>query len=425
MFCKFCGNQMPDGSEFCPNCGKSFVVTTTNPPVQTQAPSVEYTQAPVQPVVAADAPVDGKKGKKAKAPKDPNKKSKKKIFIPIIALVLVAAIVTGVLLIFQNPAVKVFSAAKKTIFESSEMKITIIEHSDSEWYEEEFGITENMDDTIEIELFFGDNIESSEGSIKTESKYLNTEYEEYYDSYYGYYMTDYDNPIYSVEEYEYSYSYKNGKFYEDGEKMDESLSDVANMGEEWLKEEFDVDIDILDAANMIIKGKIDEDGLAEVFNTIVVPNLEKVLNENMETQIDLPEFEGILGNVEDFLKKAYKDDVLKLEKTKSKNKGTTYEYDINMEKLAKCFLEYVQDEKELAEYLQYAVDVTKELAKKNNEDAPVDDVEDLITLLEDQAEDLDDAELEGEITISGGRVTYLTIGSDGDKWYTITIESKK
>lgn len=423
MFCKFCGNQLPDGSDFCTNCGRALVVTTTNPPIQPQTPPVEYTQAPVQPVVAADVPVNGKKGKKAKAPKDPNKKSKKKIIIPIVALVLVAAIVAGVLLIFQNPVVKVFSAAKKTVFESSEMKITVTAHG-GDWYEDYYGITENMDDTYEIELIFGENIESSEGKIKIKEKWVHEWYDEYYDDYYGYYVTDYENPHYDIRESESSYAYKSGKFYNDGVKYDEDLESVANMGEDWLKENFDVEIDLIDVVNMVIKGKIDEDGLAEVFNTILVPNIEKIVNENMETKLDLPEFEGVLGNGEDFLKKAYKDEVLELKKTKSENKGTTYDYEIDVEKLAKCFLEYVQEEEELSKYLQYVVDTAKEVAEKNDEDIPIDDVEDLITYLEENIDEID-VDLEGEITVHKGRITCLTIGSDGDKWYTITIESKK
>lgn len=422
MFCKFCGNQLPDGSDFCTNCGKALVVTTTNPTIQPQTPPVEYTQAPVQPVAAVDEPVKGKKGKKAKAPKDPNKKSKKKIFIPIIALVLVAAIVTGVLLIFQNPAVKVFSAAKKTIFESSEMKITIIAHSDNEWYEEHYGITENMDSTIEIELFFGENIESSEGKFTEKYK---TIYDKKYDEYYDYYTEFNDeNPRYEVREREYSYSYKSGKFYEDGVKREEDLNSVAKMGEDWLKENCDVDIDIIDVANMVIKGKIDEDGLAEVFNTILVPNIEKIFNENMNTKLDLPEFEGVLGNGEDFLKRAYKEEVIELEKVKSENKGTTYKYEIDVEKLAKCFLEYIQEEEELSKYLQYAVDREKEMAEKNGKDIPIDDVEDLITYLEENIDEID-VDLEGKVTVHKGRITYLTIGDDEKTYYTITIESKK
>lgn len=418
MFCKFCGTQIPDNSEVCPNCNNPIVVTTTVPPVQQPA------YQPVDAMPLADEPKKGRKGKKVKEPKDPSKKSKKKIVIPAIALILVVAIVAGVLLIFQNPAVKVFGAVKKTVFESSEIKITVTSHG-GDWYEERYGITENMDDIYEIELFFGDNIESSEGTIRTKCKYVDLVYGEYWDDNYDCYMTDYDNVTdYHIYNSEDSYAYKSGKFYEDGEKYDKNLKELSSMGEDWLKEEMDIEIDIIDTVNMIIKGKLDEDGLAEVFNTILVPNIEKVVNKYYDTKLDLPEFEGILGNFEDFLKKAYKDEVLVLEKAKSKNKGTTYEYKLDIEKLAECFLEYVQGEEDLNKYLQYVVDLVKENDEKSGYDNNIDDVEDLVTFLEENIDEID-MEVEGEITISGGRVTYLTIGEDGEEYLTIEIESKK
>ncbi len=427
MFCKFCGNQMNDNSEVCPACGKPVGVNVA--PAKPVQPSVPYA-APVAPVapVAADEPKKGKKAKKA--PKDPSAKKKggKKIIIAVIALVLVAAIAAGALFIFQNPAVQVMNAAQKTIFESSEIKITVRPEYSGDIAER----YEGCDNYAEIELVFGENIDESSMKIKSKSEWLEFGHYEYvydeYDDYYGYYYDDYyyggheewveyDEP--QKESYETSFEYKNGKLYEDGEKYDEDLEELAKYGEENLKENLGVDIDIIDVANMIIQGKLSEDGLADVFNTVLVPNIEKVLKDEYDIEIDLPEFEGVTGNVTSFIKKAYENEAITLEKAKSSRDGKTYEYKIDTGDLIACLLEYAQEEEDLNKYLEEVVRICKD--KGYDEISSVDE---LIDFLDDELDV--NVEIKGELTIKSGRITYISIEpEDSDMKLIIEIESKK
>ena len=48
MFCTNCGNQVADGSAFCPYCGTSFAQTQQQPQQQPQAPVTPVVQAPQQ-----------------------------------------------------------------------------------------------------------------------------------------------------------------------------------------------------------------------------------------------------------------------------------------------------------------------------------------------------------------------------------------
>lgn len=409
MFCKYCGSQINDDVDFCSSCGKPVGVKAAQP-AQQNVPAEPA--APVVPV--ADEP---KKGKKAK------KKGGKKIIFAVIALVLVAAIAAGSLFVFQNPAVQVMNAAKKTIFESSEIKITIRPEYSGDSAER----YEGCDNYAEIELVFGENLDESSMKYKFKSEFF--EYGRYepiyeYDYYYGYetYVgnewVEYDEP--QKRSHENSFEYKNGKLYSNGRKFDKNLEEYAEYGEENLKENLGVDIDIIDTANTIIQGKFSEDGLKEAFNTVLIPNIEKVLADEYDIEIDLPEFEGVTGNVTSFLKEAYKKEAITLEKAKSSRDGKTYEYKIDTGDLIACFLEYAQEEEDLKKYLEEVVRICED----KGYDDEIGSVDELIDFLDDELDV--NAEFKGELTIKSGRVTYISIEpEDDDTKLVVEIESKK
>ncbi len=90
MFCNNCGTQIPDGAPFCTNCGAS---TQANDPAPAAAP-----QPTAEPVVAPVAP----------APKA-KKGFNKKLITPIVAVVLVIAIIIGAVALFGgDPKEKYF-----------------------------------------------------------------------------------------------------------------------------------------------------------------------------------------------------------------------------------------------------------------------------------------------------------------------------
>ncbi len=89
MFCRFCGKEALEGQTFCPYCGKKAEVSIKNeepvyiPPVRTQ---------PVQSVSAFEPQIN-----QDTAPAE--KKKKSKLSVVIVAIVLVAAIIAGVMFV--------------------------------------------------------------------------------------------------------------------------------------------------------------------------------------------------------------------------------------------------------------------------------------------------------------------------------------
>lgn len=113
MFCQSCGQQSPDGTKFCPNCG--FPTNQAAVPPVTQAPPMQYIQQPVyqQPIYAQ--PIPAAKPKKRKGC----------LIGAIIAFVLVVAV--GIALIVGGGSLnfttaKLANAAMASKIDTSTMK---------------------------------------------------------------------------------------------------------------------------------------------------------------------------------------------------------------------------------------------------------------------------------------------------------------
>ena len=110
MICKFCGNEIDDGSDFCYICGQKvdepvpayaadvYSQPASAPvapaqPVQNVAPEA-YAAAPSAPVYAAspEAAAQGGKKKRAKKPKDPNMASTAQRFFSFLLFFIVGPI---------------------------------------------------------------------------------------------------------------------------------------------------------------------------------------------------------------------------------------------------------------------------------------------------------------------------------------------
>ena len=95
MYCKHCGEQIPDGSKFCSKCGKSLV-----PPAQPAQAAPTVNAAPAQPV----QPAQTVQPQPATPPANKSKKGGKKILIAVIAAVLALALVGGVIALIASLA---------------------------------------------------------------------------------------------------------------------------------------------------------------------------------------------------------------------------------------------------------------------------------------------------------------------------------
>lgn len=365
MFCKNCGSQIDDGVANCPNCGTATGVTqaatqdfrTYSPVWANQADAAAQTNAPV---VAPEAP----KAKKGFG-------GNKKILPAIIAVVLVVAIVLGIVLIAtgKKPEVKTLDAAKKTVFETSEMSGSVEYKEDGEVY-----------DGYDFDLTVGEDVDST---------------------YFCY--------SYGDEDYSAKYEIKDGKLYYNGEEGD-SLDELFAEWEEDLSEYYDVDIDIRAELDNILNGKIDEKAVADLFDNVFIPTMKQMIEDEIGETVELPSFDELFKDVEDLLKNKTVREALGLEKSKSSNPGTTYDFNINFKKLVRGVFEYLQEDKEYKEYLELVVD-----------EADYDDVDELVDDFVDEADGME--KLKGSITIKSGRITHVTI-KDGDAKIEIALEAK-
>ena len=103
MFCNKCGAQLPDGTQFCSNCGAPQVPAQPEPQAQPQQPvyeaqqqpTYEMPQQPQQPYGAGNQPYQPVQP--VMPPQNDDGKKKKAIIIAVVAVIAVIAIVVGIL----------------------------------------------------------------------------------------------------------------------------------------------------------------------------------------------------------------------------------------------------------------------------------------------------------------------------------------
>ncbi len=382
MFCKNCGTQVADNAELCPNCGMQLGATQgASQEFRTYSPVWASQQSPVtaapQPVAYAAPPVS--------APK--KAKKKKPVLLAVIAIVLVAAVIFGIIGIAGNhPASKAFKAVKKTLFESSEITITVTSSGENSSPSGGY----SWKDKSVIALIFGDDLNSSSLEAKNTSEYSDSEYGE--------------------NTSEESYSFKNGKMYVNGEEMEGDVDTILFYYEQMLSSELGIDIDISEEADKLLNNKLDEEALEELINTYVFPELEKAIKEETGINVDLPEYDEVMKFIEKLLKDKDVRKSLGIKKGKSDNPGTTYSYDVNCGDFATAFFKFVQSKDEYNEYLELIVEVND-----------YDSAEELIADVVEEAYESDN--LQGTFSIKSGRITGFTY-VEGNSELSIVIESE-
>ena len=293
----------------------------------------------------------------------------KLVIIPVVAVVLVAAIVIGVVAAFSaNKPVAAFNALKKTVFESSSLDATV--------YIE--------DETVcSADLEFGEGINDSVLDVTIEDRKIAI-----------------DNGNLKV----------NGQDLGDIDTIVERMQQmgVASYGIETS------DLNLIDVLDTLINGKLDEKEFAEFYDNEVVPTFEKSLKESNDISIELPTYDQTMDMIERFLKKYLTDDALVLEKAKSKEKGTTYEYKIYVDEMAACLGEFAKEDEEARALLETLL---------KEADSPYESVDEMVDDLVDEYSEVDE-KIKGEVTIASGRITRVVVERYGEE-LEIEISSKK
>ncbi len=293
----------------------------------------------------------------------------KLVIIPVVAVVLVAAIVIGMVVAFSaNKPVAALNALKKTVFESGSLDATVYIEGDKIYTADlEFGEGINdsvLDITIEGRKFAIDN-----GNLKVNGQDLG----------------DIDTIV---------------------ERMQQM--GAASYGVETS------DLNLIDVLDTLINGKLDEKEFAEFYDNEVVPTFEKSMEESNDISIELPTYDQTMDMIERFLKKYLTDDALALEKVKSKEKGTTYEYTIYVDEMAACLGEFAKEDKEARALLETLLE---------EGDSSYESVDEMVDDLVDEYSDTDE-KIRGEVTIASGRITRVVVERYGEE-LEIEISSKK
>ncbi|MBP3441761.1 MAG: hypothetical protein J6L62_03060 [Clostridia bacterium] len=293
----------------------------------------------------------------------------KLVIIPVVAVVLVVAIVIGVVVAFSaNKPVAAFNALKKTVFESSSLDATV-------YIEDEKVCSADLD--------FGEGINDSVLDVTIEDRKIAI-----------------DNGNLKV----------NGQDLGDIDTIVERMQQmgVASYGIETS------DLNLIDVLDTLINGKLDEKEFAEFYDNEVVPTFEKSLKESNDISIELPTYDQTMDMIERFLKKYLTDDALVLEKAKSKEKGTTYEYKIYVDEMAACLGKFAKEDEEARALLETLL---------KEADSPYESVDEMVDDLVDEYSEVDE-KINGEVTIASGRITRVVVERYGEE-LEIEISSKK
>lgn len=387
MFCKNCGTQMNDDAAFCPACG-----TQTANTQQDAYSQADYTQqasyaqqeyyAPQENAFYQQPEVSGKKKKKLG--------KKGAIIIAAVAVVLVGAIVFGfmapgltnlsTMLGMSSEMNEVFEAAKKTVFDSKSMTVTLSARRSNSYYdnyyEEDYSYSRKESYTCYVE--FGDDVDSTIALIEGSYKYENS---------YG-----------EKDTADVKYGLLDGELYSsyDG-KADFTASDVLENVEDNIS--YYGKIDLEDTINEILNGKIDEKSVEDIFDTLIRDLIESAIDEELDASIEVPTYDECMKIFKRFFVKGLSKDAVTFEKN-----GDKYEYTVDLGTFLDDFADFAEDDKEVAGYVE-------EIADAADEDP--DNFYDAIREEADYCSD-EDAELKGEIRVEGGRLTYLSIDLTDD-----------
>ncbi len=400
MFCRNCGSQMSDDAMFCPVCGTQTANAQQNDYQQDdtyyQQNDTYYQQNDTyyqEPVAQQDyyqqdnsfyqQPEEGGKKKGKKLGK------KGSIIIAAVAVVLVAALVIG----FTAPGItnlatmvgmssemnEVFEAAKKTVFDSKNLTIEYVQkYTNNDYYDYETGeYTEySSERRMTGYIEFGDDVESTAALLEISGK-SSTGYSEKAKA--G--MVD-------------------GEFYDDESgKTDFTVSDALKEAEDEIS--YYGRIDLEDTLNEILNGKIDEKAVEDIFDTVIRGIIEDMIDENLDADIEVPDYDECMKILKRFFVKGLSEDAVTFEKN-----GDNYEYTVDVGEVLDNFADFAEDDKVVSGYVEEIADAADE------------DADDFYDSIRDSARSAksNDVEINGEVRVEGGRLTYLSVVEKGDRY---------
>lgn len=279
----------------------------------------------------------------------PKKVNIKKLIVPVVAAVLVIAIVLGLALSGKSKPQLAFEALKKTVFESSALEASLTA-KDKELYSAEVAFGEGVEDSsFDIEMN-GMVFSLSDGRIKI-----------------------------------------NGREYGKVDDLIETAERNADL------EAYGIELNFFEVLDTLINGKIDEKEFELFYNNQFVPNAEKTIKERYDMVVELPDYETTMKAVDRFLKKGITKEALTVEKTDSQEKGKTYNFVLNTEQMTACIGEFAKKDKETRKVLEDVV---------AGSDDPNLTVEKFVDTVVEDYSGYDD-QITGQLAISSGRITRV------------------
>lgn len=277
----------------------------------------------------------------------------KKLLVPV-AVVLIVAIVLGIAVSGKSKPMVAFDALKKTVFETGAVDAKL---------------------TAEEQLIYSADVRFGEGVADSQ---------------------------FEIKIGERIFSLSKGMIKIDGMNYGK-VDDVIYQSEARAElEAYGIDLNFFEVLDAVVDEKIDEDEVAKLYDSQVVPNAEKEFKAYYEMDIELPDYEETMKIVERFLKKGLTDEALTAKKADSKEDGKTYSFTINVEQTAICIGEFLKNDKQTRKILENAVATSadKELTVESFVDSLVKEYEGY------------DEQITGQITIASGRITRIYLDRD-------------
>ncbi|MBO5019942.1 MAG: zinc-ribbon domain-containing protein [Clostridia bacterium] len=310
FFCINCGTEMNESAKFCPVCGAkqetAQEVAATEPVAEETAANEETTPVLEQPE-SAPAPQPVQQPVYQEAASETTPKKKNKLWLIIVAAVLVLAIlgggVFGALTVFASPEVKILRAFNKTLKSGSFSYELSTEHS----YDEGYKATSEMEGTVVLDF------DEKEMSVFSESNS----------------KSEYDGDEYSSSSrtliYEGKAYYIDDEDWADIDEYDEDMVEAffdfyeENGGIKAFKLNWDAVYDLMKELNIYndFKEVFDKQEFVEAFEEAIDENipefkkdgstytakvdLQKYLEELLETFEDAFEEKSMYRNLEDEL----------------------------------------------------------------------------------------------------------------------------
>ncbi len=375
MFCKVCGAEIEENSAFCPVCGAELTANESNNGYQA-AENQFYDNFQPAPVV---------KKKKSKAP------------IIIVAVVAVIAAVVGVLFatgtfdkalekagIKEAPAKEIFDAVKQTVFESQSLTAEVTDGYDNGF----------------AQISFGKDLEGLKVYIEENGTGM-----------YG---------IYDGVAYAYQDGTQNIK--------ENLLPDVEGAADT-------LDVEGADEIDGLFNGKLNEEAVKDIYNVGLRDGVENAMKfmylqslseeemmkyykqtdvgytldyDAIPVSVELPDYDALMGAVEDFLTKGLSEDAIIFEKNED-----GYDFTIDADEFLECLAAFVEENETMKALIKAYYEISKIVDTLEGETAGEIDVQQELEMLADECRE-ENIKIECKATIKDGYLTALKIEYDGE-----------